>query len=188
MTAQSADDANLNGDSAPDRAIVNPAGNANIGSGVTALTNSAGDTVAYLANNPNARYITAGLGTLATSGRNTLQLAPINNFDVTAMKRISINERFRVEFSVRAFNVLNHAQYTGGYLDDVAPAPSSGQGTALGDLTERPGTQFEHIPDVPASVFEQSTAGAVGDEVDFLGDRKREAGAILTQAHDADRP
>ncbi len=134
VTAQSAVDANLNGDSAPDRTIINPAGNANIGSGVTALTNSAGDTVAYLANNPNARYITAGVGALATAGRNTLQLNPINNFDLAAMKRISINERFRAEFSVRAFNVFNHSQYTGGFLDDVAPAPAGGQGTALGDL------------------------------------------------------
>jgi hypothetical protein len=134
VTAQSADDANLNGDSAPDRTIINPAGNANIGSGVTALTNSGGDTVAYLANNSNARYITAGLGALANAGRNTLQLNPINNIDLTAIKRISINERYRFEFSVRAFNVFNHPQYTGGYLDDVAPAPAGGQGTALGDL------------------------------------------------------
>ncbi len=134
VTAQSADDANLNGDSAPDRTIINPAGNANIGSGVTALTNSAGETVAYLANNPNARYITAGVGAMATAGRNTLQLNPINNFDLTAMKKISINERFQVQFSVRAFNLFNHPQYTGGYLDDVAPAPAGGQGTALADL------------------------------------------------------
>jgi hypothetical protein len=134
VTAQSAVDSNLNTDSAPDRTIINTAGNANIGSGVTALTNTGGDTVAYLANNPNARYITAGLGALANAGRNTLQLNPTNNFDLTAMKRFSINERFRMEFSVRAFNVINHPQYTGGYLDDVAPAPAGGQGATVADL------------------------------------------------------
>src|SRR5947209_6684347 len=54
VTAQSATDSNLNLDSAPDRVIINSAGNNAIGSGVTPLTNSNGDTVAYLANNSNA--------------------------------------------------------------------------------------------------------------------------------------
>ena len=45
-TVQSGVDSNLNGDSAGDRTIVNPSGNNNIGSGTTALTNSAGQTVA----------------------------------------------------------------------------------------------------------------------------------------------
>jgi hypothetical protein len=134
VTAQSAVDSNLNTDSAPDRTIINPAGNASIGSGVTALTNSNGDTVAYIATNPNGRYITAGLGALANGGRNTLQLDPTNNFDLTAMKRFSINERFRIEFSVRAFNLFNHPQYTGGYLDDIAPAPAGGEGSSVADL------------------------------------------------------
>lgn len=134
VTAQSALDANLNGDSAPDRVFINPAGNAGVGSGVTALNNAAGDTVAYLANNPNARYIAAGLGQLPTAGRNTLQLNPIDNIDLTLLKRFSITERFRAEFSLRAFNVLNHAQYTGGFLDDVAAVANGGQGDAAGDL------------------------------------------------------
>ena len=68
-TVQSGVDSNLNGDSAGDRAIINPAGAANVGSGVTAY-NAAGQVVAagnagivaYVANNPNARYIVAGVG------------------------------------------------------------------------------------------------------------------------------
>src|SRR5581483_11407277 len=71
---QSGVDSNLNGDSAGDRAFFNPSGNPNIGSGTTALKNSAGATVAYLANNPNAGYIQAPRGTLPNSGRNTGQL------------------------------------------------------------------------------------------------------------------
>ena len=47
VTPQSIVDSNLNGDSAPDRVIINPAGNASVGSSVTALTNSAGQTVAF---------------------------------------------------------------------------------------------------------------------------------------------
>ena len=64
VTAQSGTDSNLNGDTAPDRTIVNPSGDAKLGSDVTPLKNSAGATVAYLATNPNARYITAGTGAL----------------------------------------------------------------------------------------------------------------------------
>jgi hypothetical protein len=52
ITPQSETDANLNGDSAPDRVFINPAGSSSIGSGTRPLTNSAGQTVAYLAANP----------------------------------------------------------------------------------------------------------------------------------------
>ena len=54
ITPQSAVDSNLNGDAAGDRTYLNPAGTVNVGSGVTALKNSKGQTVGYLAKNPNA--------------------------------------------------------------------------------------------------------------------------------------
>ncbi len=119
-TAQSATDSNLNGDSAGDRPVFNAKGTPGTGTGVTALTNSAGDVVAYLANDPNAMYIKAGLGALSTTGRSTLQLHPIDNIDMTASKRINLTERFNIQFQVQAFNLFNHAQYVGGYLNDVA--------------------------------------------------------------------
>jgi hypothetical protein len=118
-TVQSGVDSNLNGDSAGDRAIINPAGQAGVGSGVTAIKNAAGDTVAYLANNPNARYIVAGPGALSNGGRNTLALARTNNFDMSLTKQVNINERMAVRFGVQLFNALNHAQFTGGSLSDV---------------------------------------------------------------------
>jgi len=126
-TVQSGIDSNLNNDSAGDRTIINPAGMANIGSGVTAYNAKGqsvamGDpgTVAYVANNPNARYVVAGLGALANAGRNTFPLKPTNNIDLSLVKRFNISERLRCEFGGQFFNVLNHAQYTGGYLSDVA--------------------------------------------------------------------
>jgi hypothetical protein len=119
-TIQSGVDSNLNGDSAGDRTIINTSGAANVGSGVTPVLNSNGDTVAYVANNPNARYIVAGPGALANSGRNTFPLAPTNNFDASLKKRVNINERMAVEFGAQAFNVFNHAQFTGGFLSDVS--------------------------------------------------------------------
>jgi hypothetical protein len=116
-TVQSGTDSNLNGDSASDRVIINPAGASNAGSGVTPLVNSAGDVVAYLALNPNARYIKAGPGAFANGGRNTLPLRGINNFDVSAIKRFSITESKKLEFRAMFFNALNHPQYTPGSIN-----------------------------------------------------------------------
>ena len=120
-TVQSGVDSNLNGDSAGDRAIINPAGAANVGSGVTAITNAAGDTVAYVANNPNARYIVAGTGALSNGGRNTLPLDATNNIDASLTKRFNFTERMAMQIGVQAFNAFNHAQFVGGYLSDVSP-------------------------------------------------------------------
>jgi len=119
VTAQSGVDSNGNGDAAPDRTIVNPAGDSKLGSGVTALRNSAGATVAYLANNPNAGYITAGAGALSTAGRNTILMPGINNFDLSLAKKFNFSERKYLEFRGDFTNVLNHAQYTAGLINSV---------------------------------------------------------------------
>jgi hypothetical protein len=120
MTVQSANDANGNGDTAGDRSIFNPGGKPGTGTGVTALKNTAGAVVAYLANNPNAQYIQLGTYALATTGRNTLPGRPINDLDLTTMKRFTFREHYNVELSMAAFNVLNHAQFVPGYINDVA--------------------------------------------------------------------
>jgi hypothetical protein len=118
VTAQSGVDSNLNGDSI-DRTVLNPAGDPKLGSGVTALTNSAGATVAYLANNANARYITAGVGALPTAGRNTILMPGINNFDLSFAKKFNFSERKHFEFRADLSNAFNHAQYTAGLINSV---------------------------------------------------------------------
>jgi len=149
-TAQNAVDTNLNGDSAGDRPIFNPTGQSGVGSGVTALKNTAGATVAYLAKNPNAQYIIAGAGARSTVGRSTLQLNAINNVDLTLSKRISITERYRVEFQAQAFNLLNHAQFVGGFLNDVASIGFTGTERNILIPTSpdfnKPQTQFSSNP------------------------------------------
>ena len=120
FTVQSGVDSNLNGDSAPDRAVINPAGEEGVGSGVTPLKNSSGATVAYLANNPNAQYIVAGSGVLPNGGRNTLAGRPINNLDMTLLKRFSFTERLKFEFQAQLLNSLNHPQFVTGSLNDIA--------------------------------------------------------------------
>jgi carboxypeptidase family protein len=117
-TPQSQADANLNGDTV-DRTIINPAGLANVGSNVTALKNSAGDTVAYLATNPNARYIKANFGALPNAGRNTLLMPGINNFDLSLAKKFNLTESKHFEVRADASNIFNHAQYTAGYINSV---------------------------------------------------------------------
>jgi len=125
-TVQSGVDSNLNNDSAGDRTVINSAGQANVGSGVTGynaqgqVATSSGSIVAYVANNPNARYVVAGVGALANGGRNTFPLKPTDNIDLGLSKRFNLTERIRFEVGGQFFNVLNHAQYTGGYLTDAA--------------------------------------------------------------------
>ncbi len=121
VTVQSTSDANLNGDSASDRAVFNSGGIAGTSSAVTPLLNSAGATVAYLATNPTAQYIQAGPGAFANASRNSLYSNVINNWDFALLKRVNITERQSVEFSFQATNILNHAQYVPGNISDVAP-------------------------------------------------------------------
>jgi Carboxypeptidase regulatory-like domain len=118
-TVQSGVDSNLNRDAAGDRTIINPSGVKGTGSAVTPLTNSAGQRVAYLANNPNAQYIVAGVGAYANGGRSTLPIDPINNFDLQLAKRVNVTESKAVEFRASFVNALNHPQYTPGYPSTV---------------------------------------------------------------------
>jgi hypothetical protein len=118
VTPQSGTDSNQNGD-AVDRTIVNPAGQANVGSDVKALTNAQGATVAYLALNPNARYIRAQAGAFPTGGRDTLKMPGINNFDISIAKKFKMTESKSFEIRADASNFFNHAQYTAGYINSV---------------------------------------------------------------------
>ena len=121
---QSGVDTNLNGDSAGDRSVLNPAGVKGTGSAVTALTNSAGRTVGYLANNPNAQYIVAGVGALATAGRNTLPSPRINNIDFSIMKKFNISEHKQFQFGAQASNLFNHPQFVPGAISNIYPQDS----------------------------------------------------------------
>lgn len=155
-TVESNIDANLNGDAAGDRAILNTsATTSGTGTGVTALCtslkpsfatcgendftggtpgpgnfNSAPFVVGYLANDPSAQFIAAGSGALATVGRNTLLTKPINNVDLTAVKRINLTERFKIDFNANAFNLFNHAQFVPGSLNDIRSIGYTGSGVS----------------------------------------------------------
>ncbi len=128
-------DANRNGDAAGDRTIINPNGVRNTFSTVTALTNANGDTVGYLANNPNAQYIQAGLGALSNAGRNTLQLPGIRNLDFSTFKNFHITESKFVQFRVDMFNALNHPQFTPGSVNGAeATSITSGKAANINNI------------------------------------------------------
>lgn len=79
--------------------------------------------------NTTAYFIQGGLGTLPAASRQDLPTGRINNFDLTATKRISFTERFKMEIQLQAFNVLNHSQYLPGSLNTVNSIQSTGAGS-----------------------------------------------------------
>ena len=126
-TALNGSNALLTGDGAyVGRPIINPNGVKGTTSTVTPVLNAAGDTVGYTADNPNAYYIQAGPGALPNASRNTLAGRPTDNLDAAAYKRFTFRERYSLELGAQAFNVLNHAQYLPGSVNNVAPYSYTG--------------------------------------------------------------
>jgi hypothetical protein len=139
FTASSGVNTNLNGDSGSiSRTILNPAGTAGTASTVygldkngnriayNAASSSVNTVVAWVAINPNARYIQGAVGALNNTGRNTERTRPIDNIDFTITKRFQIRERAKLEFSALAYNLFNHPQFTPGSLNDVGAVGTSG--------------------------------------------------------------
>lgn len=145
VTVRSGNDANLNGDNAGDRAILNPSGTEGIGSSVTPLCrvsactfdedgNVIGTVVGYLADNPNARYIQTGAGAQSTIGRNTFLLPAIDNFDISISKNFRIGESKFIQLRADFFNAFNHPQYVPGSVNSVDPVATTGL-TTLNQVT-----------------------------------------------------
>jgi hypothetical protein len=132
-TVLSGVNSNLNGEGGGiDRPVINPYGIPGTSSKVqaiysttlasacgTGVTQCNANLVGYAADNPNAYYIQAGVGTLPNAPRNTLPIRPIDNVDLSAVKRINFTDRYAFEFQAQAFNVLNHPQYLPGSLDNI---------------------------------------------------------------------
>jgi hypothetical protein len=151
ITVRSGNDANLNGDSAGDRAILNPGGTEGIGSTVSALVrtctsfdplfdplvpdplhptaclqSAASRTVGYAANNPSAKYIQTGNGAVSNLGRNTFLLPAINNFDFSVFKNFRLGESKYFQLRADFFNALNHPQYVPGSVNTVDAVGTTG--------------------------------------------------------------
>jgi len=126
---QSGIDSNRNGDNAGDRAILNPNGNPNIGSGIVGLTLVNGvvtqvavgsapnvNVRAYLATNPNAGWIQTGYfakelanGGAGTAPRNAFRTHAWNNTDMVFLKntRFGNEGRFNFQIGVEFHDLFN---------------------------------------------------------------------------------
>jgi len=129
-TPQSALDANLNGDAAADRVVLNLNGDRNRSTDITPLLsvrNGVNQTVGYLVNDPNAYYIRARPGVYTTSARNILRMRPVDNFDISVAKAIRFKEHYKVEFRVDMYNAFNHPQYIPGRPNRVNGSAHPGE-------------------------------------------------------------
>jgi hypothetical protein len=122
-------DSNANGDSAGDRAIFNPFGAGNTGTGVNFVCASAGgatsiapaaadcpggsaNVAGYVAQDPRARYVQAGMGAHSTLGRNSFGTPGTNIWNMSLLKHTKLTERFGLQFRIDAMNVFNHRNFS----------------------------------------------------------------------------
>lgn len=154
-TLQSGRDSNLNLDNAGDRVLFNSAGTGNRGSDVTAIVNQSGDVVGYYANDPTARWVRAGTGVFATSGRSVFASPAISNLDLGVSKGVKFRERVEFRFGILAVNVLNHPQYTTGLVSqaDSFSDTSAGQRLVLEPRTSTLGAQWVGSDYFPNGIF-----------------------------------
>ncbi len=125
VTPLSGVDANANGDTAGDRTIFNPAGVGNTGSIVNQVCNDGAggatriatatspacadaNVVGYVAANPAARFIQAGVGTMPTAGRNTVSTPGLNVWNMSIFKTNKLTERTSLQFRFQTYNTFNH--------------------------------------------------------------------------------
>jgi hypothetical protein len=163
-TVQAGRDANLNLDSAGDRAILNRGGRPGTGTDVMNLCSSSlplghtcnGDpdpnftvapfVVAYLANDPTAQYIRTGVGALSNVGRNTIPTQHINNWDFSILKRVAFAERYKLEVGGQLLNLFNHPQFTPGLINAINSASTIFTTAAAARNYLVPGTsQFNNV-------------------------------------------
>ncbi len=122
-------DANANGDAAGDRGILNPRGTERVGTAVnfvcvggggatsiastdTGCAGGSGKVAGYVAQNPNARYVQAGLGALPTLGRNSFGTSGVNLWNMGLFKNTKLSERVTLQFRVDTFNTFNHRNFS----------------------------------------------------------------------------
>ena len=120
-TCQSNVDSNLNGDSAPDRCIFNPAGVPDTSSTVTGAEELERSDGGLLGQQPDCAVHHRWRRSFRNSRAQHAGHAMDQQLGHSALKRVNITERQSIAFSVLAVNLFNHAQYVPGYpvVNDV---------------------------------------------------------------------
>ena len=70
--------------------------------------------VGYLANNPKARFVQAGVGARANAGRNTVNTPGLNIWNMSLFKTMKFTERATLQFRLQTFDTFNHQNYSIG--------------------------------------------------------------------------
>jgi hypothetical protein len=187
VTILSGVDVNGNGDSAPDRAVLNPNGSGRTGSlvnrvcrnpntnavsiGTTsscpAVTGFTSDqmTVGYVAQDPSARYIRADLGVLTNTDRNTETSGHFNIWNIGFAKNTAVKESWTIQFRADLFNAFNHRNFTLGTT------------SIFGTNTNATSTTYSNISTSTVG----STASQVGGKPLFLNDQQFNGGSRVIQ-------
>lgn len=77
-------------------------------------TPAANFTVGYLALDPKARFVQAGVGARANAGRNTVNTPGLNIWNMSLFKTMKFTERASVQFRFQTFDTFNHQNYSIG--------------------------------------------------------------------------
>jgi hypothetical protein len=79
---------------------------------------SAANTVGYIAANPNAKYIEAGVGASANLGRNTFNTQPFNISNLALRRTFRLTEQASLQFRMEAHDVFKDRNFTVGTLNE----------------------------------------------------------------------
>jgi len=71
-------------------------------------------TVGYLADDPAARFIQAGVGAKANAGRDTVSTPGLNVWNMSLLKNTKLTERFSLQFRAETYNTFNHRNFSIG--------------------------------------------------------------------------
>jgi hypothetical protein len=144
FTPLSGTDSNGDGDAAGDRTVINPNGITGTGSPVRAIDAlgnfialGSPETVAYVAVNPNAQFIQAGPGVIATAGRNILRSKGFARTDASFLKNFRFTDTMNLQFGAEIFDLFNQKPRTVGVLSPV--------GTAIGAPGLQTNTSFANV-------------------------------------------
>jgi outer membrane receptor protein involved in Fe transport len=84
------------------------------GQGQPIGANGSNFVVGYVAANPDARFVQARDGAVTNSGRNIVNSAPIDVWNMGFFKNTKISERVHMQFRADIFNVFNHPNFALG--------------------------------------------------------------------------
>ena len=85
------------------------------------------------------------------AGRNTLKLPPIDNIDLSVVKKFNFTERYQFVFGAQLLNAFNHPQYVAGLLNDIASFGNTSDAARNGFLNPGSGSFLNASVNFPSN-------------------------------------